>query len=124
MMRAEDYAKLVEDLEHELTNGARSVGILGLTSTALRLLADLTPSGLLAAVQAIYEPAAAHDTNPPLSVPLRPLKGLAETHHDVLVVATDADKEDLLLSALPFVRGTPKVIVAGYGHLAFRDPGF
>ncbi len=30
-------------------------------------------------------------------------------------------KEDLLCAALPFIQGTPKVIVAGYGHLAFTD---
>ena len=41
-----------------------------------------------------------------------------------LVVATDTEKEDLLCDALPFITGTPKVIVAGYGHLAFRDRMF
>jgi hypothetical protein len=40
------------------------------------------------------------------------------------VVAADAEKEDLLLAALPHIAGTPKVIVAGYGHLAFRDRAF
>jgi O-methyltransferase len=57
-----------------------------------------------------------------LCVPVRSFKELTGTGHDVLVVATDEDKEDLLLAALPFVQGTPKVLVAGYGHLAFRDP--
>lgn len=125
-MRDEDYAKLIEDLKQELTSGARSVGILGFTSTALRLLASLAPCGLLAAVEAVYIPEADHGgmTSPPLSVPLRPFKALAEAHPDVLVVAADDDKEDLLLTALPFIQGTPKVIVAGYRHLAFRDPAF
>ena len=40
------------------------------------------------------------------------------------MVAADAEKEDLLLAALPHIAGTPKVIVAGYGHLAFRDRAF
>lgn len=124
-MRAEDCAKLLDDLEHELTHGARSVGILGLTTATLRLLAALAPSGLLAAVAAVYAPEAAQeDVGPPLCVALRPFPALAEARHDVLVVAADEDKEDLLLAALPFVQGAPKVIVAGYRHLAFRDPAF
>jgi hypothetical protein len=43
-MHADDYAKLLEDLEHELLHGARSVAVLGLTTVALRLLASLAPS--------------------------------------------------------------------------------
>jgi hypothetical protein len=34
-MRAEDYAKLLEDVEAELTRGAGSTGILGLLSWAV-----------------------------------------------------------------------------------------
>ncbi len=119
-MRAEDYAKLLADLEHELLSGARSVGVLGLSRITLQLLAALTASGLSYAVRAIYVP----DTGPALSVPVRPFEALVEADHDVLVVAADEEKEELLRAALPFIRGAPKVIVAGYGHLAFRDPVF
>ena len=31
------------------------------------------------------------------------------------------NEEDLLVAALPYLAGTAKVIVAGYGHLAYRD---
>lgn len=40
------------------------------------------------------------------------------------MVAADDEKEDLLLAALPFIKATPKVIIAGYGHLSFRDQIF
>lgn len=123
-MRADDYVKLLEDLEHELLHGARSVGVLGLTPVTVQLLASLAPSGLVQAVQAVYVPAADGGTWPSLCVPLRPVQELANARHDLLVVAADEDKEDLLRSALPFIQGTPKVVVAGYGHLAFRDPVF
>jgi len=119
-MHAEDYAKLVGDLEHELLSDSHSVGVLGLTSVTLRLLTAVAASGFAWAVQAIY----AQDTGPALSVPVRPFKALIDADHDVIVVAADEEKEDLLRAALPFIRGTPKVIVAGYGHLAFRDPVF
>lgn len=119
-MHAEDYAKLLEDLEHELLSGARSIGVLGLTSVTLHLLASLATSGLAWAVEGIY----AQGIGPALSVPVRALEALVEADHDVLVVAADEEKEELLRAALPFIRGAPKVIVAGYGHLAFRDPIF
>jgi O-methyltransferase len=119
-MHAEDYTKLFEDLEHEVLSGARSVGVLGLSSVTLRLLASLASSGLSWAVEVIY----ASDAGPALSIPVRPYKALVEADHDVLVVAADEEKEELLRAALPFIRGAPKVIVAGYGHLAFRDPVF
>src|SRR6266446_8560118 len=61
---------------------------------------------------------------PPLAVPVRSFQALSQAQHRVLVVAADAEKEDLLCAALPFIGGTPKVIVAGYGHLAFRDAVF
>jgi O-methyltransferase len=122
-MRDEDYAKLLEDTEQELLAGAGPVGVLGLTPVTLRLLASLAPSGLGLAVEAVYAPAA-DDACPPLSVPVRPFQALRGARHGVLVVAADVEKEDLLCAALPFIPGTPKVIVAGYGHLGFRDAVF
>jgi len=122
-MRDEDYAKLLEDTERELLAAAGPIGVLGLTPVTLRLLASLAPSGLGRAVEAVYTPAA-EDACRPLSVPVRPFQALSEAKCGVLVVAADVEKEDLLCAALPFITGTPKVVVAGYGHLGFRDAAF
>lgn len=119
-MRAGDFAKLREDLEHELFNGACRVGILGLTDVALRLLDGLAISGLIEAVAGIFT-ATAKELPTALRVLVAPMEHLRDASPDVLVVASDEDKQDLLLAALPFIQGTPKVIVAGYGHLNFRD---
>ncbi|MGH3972097.1 MAG: TylF/MycF/NovP-related O-methyltransferase, partial [Pseudonocardiaceae bacterium] len=122
-MQAEDYAKLLEDVEYQLCGGARSVGVLGLTPVTTRILRSLAPSGLLHAVQAVYVP----DDEPAtslLAVPVRRFGELAKAQHDVLVVAADAEKEDFLLAALPYIKGKPRVIVAGYAHLSFRDKLF
>lgn len=123
-MRSEDYAKLLEDVEREILLGARSIGVLGLTTVTFRLLASLTPSGLVSTIDAVYMAESDGLAGIPLSVPSRPFEALAGNHHDVLVVAADEEKEELLNTALPYVQGTPKVIVAGYGHLKFRDPVF
>ncbi len=122
-MRDEDYARLLEDTERELLAGAGPAGVLGLTPVTLRLLASLAPSGLTGAVEAVYTPAA-DDTRLALTVPVRPFAALGQARCGVLVVAADDEKEDLLCAALPFITGEPKVIVAGYGHLGFRDPVF
>jgi hypothetical protein len=122
-MRDEDYAKLLDDTEQELLAGAGPAGVLGLTPVTLRLLASLAPSGLGRAVEAVYAPAV-DDACPPLTVPVRPFQALSEAECGVLVVAADTEKEDLLCAALPFITGTPKMIVAGYGHLGFRDAVF
>jgi O-methyltransferase len=123
-MLDEDYAKLLEDAQRELLASGGPAAVLGLTPVALRLLASLATTGLDRAVTAIYTPHGDHSPGSPLTVPVRPLAALGEAGHRVLVVAADAEKEDLLLAALPHIAGTPKVIVAGYGHLAFRDRAF
>jgi O-methyltransferase len=122
-MRDDDYAKLLEDTQYELLGGAGPAGVLGLTPVTLRLLASLAPARLDRAVAAVYTPAVP-SACPPLPVPVRPFDALREADCGVLVVAADAEKEDLLCAALPFISGTPKVIVAGYGHLGFRDRTF
>jgi O-methyltransferase len=123
-MHANDYAKLLKDLEYELNAGARCVAILGLTSTALDIFASLAETGLEAAVSGVYVPDVAVARPPTLRVPVLPFKELAEARHDLFIVAADAEKEDLILGALPYIQGTPKIIVAGYAHLAFRDAVF
>ena len=114
---------VLEDTQYELLGGAGPAGVLGLTPVTLRLLASLAPAGLDRAVESVYTPAVP-SACPPLPVPVRPFDALREADCGVLVVAADAEKEDLLCAALPFISGTPKVIVAGYGHLGFRDRTF
>lgn len=123
-MRAKDYTKLLQDVERQIFLGARSIGVLGCTTVAVRLLSSLRPSGLISAVDAIYTAQFDNVNEVQLAVPLCPFEALRHSDHDVLVVAADEEKEDLLNTALPYIHGTPKVIVAGYGHLKFRDAVF
>ncbi|OKI64324.1 TylF/MycF/NovP-related O-methyltransferase [Micromonospora sp. CB01531] len=120
-MQDNDFVKLAEDLEAEMLGGATKVAILGATPTALRLTARLAGIGLDACLRGIYtdQPAAL-----PLRVPVRSLQQLRRDPVEVVAVADDENKEHLLSAALPYLNGTPKVIVAGYGHLAYRDSGY
>ena len=122
-MQEADFTQLLTDLENEFVRGGRIVGILGLTPITTRILAWLASRSLRDESCVVYA-----DVNESyvslLNVPVRPLKALTTDAVDVLVVASDEDKERLLESALPHAHGTPKVIIAGYGHLTFTDPLF
>ncbi|BEL01824.1 hypothetical protein Q0Z83_000150 [Actinoplanes sichuanensis] len=120
-MHDDDLTKLAADLETELLNGATTVAILGATPTALRIIARLAATGLDTCIHGIYTDQCITAS---LRVPLRALHELRDPAIDVVVVADDADKQTLLQAALPHLTGTPKVLVAGYGHLAYRDPGY
>lgn len=123
-MHSDDYGRLIEDVEHELLMGSRSIGILGLTRVTLQILNTLASVGLVSMVEAIYVPDSASRTHPRLLVPIRLFEELANIQFDVLVVAADTEKELLIRDALPFIQGIPKIIIAGYGHYEFNDPVF
>ncbi|GAB2597060.1 TylF/MycF/NovP-related O-methyltransferase [Kribbella endophytica] len=118
-----DLTKLVEDVELELLAGAQNVVILGLTPVTVALLRRLTSSGLLSQIASVHTPGKP-GARPELVVPVASMAQLAEVAPDVVVVASDEDKEQLLEAALPYLTGAPRVVLAGYGHLAFRDRVF
>lgn len=123
-MNDADYGKLLGDLEDQLLSGARPVAILGLTTVALRLLRSLAASGLTATVEAIYDPSPARLRDVHLAVPVRPLTELRDSSCELLAVASDERKEELLRSALPHLQHAPKALVAGYAQFEFHDRVF
>ena len=123
-MPRSDVDKLLDDLKLEVMHGARSVGILGLTTITADIVESLARWSSPSTLQGIYTVEPVREHLPRLPVPVRPISELAENSHDVLVVAADAEKEGLLRAAMPFVRNVPRVIVSGYGHFAFRDDEF
>jgi O-methyltransferase len=121
-MRPDDFAKLLEDTHTEILAAGGRVEILGLTPVTLDLVKHLMQSGALSTVRAIHAAKGPGDLK--LAVPVKSVESLLSEQYDVLTVASDEDKETLLVEALPYIKGTPKVIVAGYGPLDFRDPVF
>ena len=123
-MPLRDFRKLIADIKRELASGVHSVGVLGLTDITVRLVDFFRRTDRLGDLRAIYAPEADYTAIPRLPVSLRLMPELAHTNHDILIVAEDDRKEELLWAALEFIRGFPKVILAGYGHYRFRDPVF
>ena len=117
-MQPEDLAKLLEDLEHEILLGCSNIGVLGATRATLRILDALSTPGLTVSTTVYCDVPGLGPSD------WLPYQALAGANHDVLVVAADDEKEEILAAALPHVVGAPRVLVAGYGHLAFRDELF
>lgn len=113
-----DFDRLADDVERAVTDGARSLGILGFTPVTLRLLQRIGTFAGPSLALAVYDETG---SEVPLAVPVRPFSALRGASHDLLIVASDDDKERLLDAAAVHVEGTPRVVIAGYGHLRFRD---
>jgi O-methyltransferase len=126
-MNKEDLQKLIQDTESEIFQGAVRVGVIGLSATATSLLITIDAKGLLPAIVGVYlstGPEKKKGLSAIKGIPVRPLSALKDDRPDVLVIAADGEKEQLIERALPYIQGCPKIIVAGYGHYAFRDELF
>ena len=121
-MKDPDFDVLVRELQDEIAKGEFTVGVLGSSSVAVRLLAMMRAIGEDGRILGIYTNDNALESLG--GVPLKPFAQLVEDSPQLLVVTSDEDKERLLWSALPFVRSDTKVIISGYGHFEFRDPLF
>ena len=100
---------------------ARRVALLGWTPAALATRHALVGAGLGDRVIGVF------DLDPPDPSAASALADLADTDHDLLVVAVDATKAELLLAYRDQVgerQPPPDVVLAGTAHLAFADPEF
>lgn len=118
---------LVDDLVRQacdcmLAHDHQSLLILGYTSTALDVHRQLTSLGLGALIRGIADPTLSGERAGP-TVPWTDVHGLDV---DLLVVASDAPKTELLRGYERTVGGPPfpHVIIAGIDHLAFADADF
>ena len=108
-------------LERVTSRGSRAIALLGFTPAALAVRRSLADAGLADRILGIF------DDRPEAQPPARPLADLAALDHDLLVVAADAEKADMLLAYREAVgerAQPPEVVIAGTAHLAFRDPDY
>jgi O-methyltransferase len=121
-MQDVDYVKLRDECFAAIVAGKERLAVLGVTPTTIRLIGDLRTAGLEYRVVGVYS--ADERTSSIGDVPLQHLVRLTADSPDLIVVATDIDKEDLIQAALPYIRGIPRLILGGYGHFLFRDAVF
>jgi O-methyltransferase len=113
--------ELWEELEDEVSAGAK-VAILGATSTTVGLVNLLSEAGSRDAIVGVFSPSTAESARLPDGVQVRPIADLQQSLPDLIVVADDVHKEELLEAAIPHIVGLPRILIFGFGHFSFRDP--
>ncbi len=120
-MEQADLEKLQNELLAALARSPEArVAVVGRTPTALKLQAYLSAHGLASNLLGLYAP----DTDGPPAGRFAPIRDLAAAAPDIVVVAEDTCKESLLDEIAAHVVPPTRIVIGGYGHLAFRDDGF
>lgn len=121
-MSAADVALLLETLKQEISVRpmADRVGILGVGPAAYDVMAWLSAAGMAERLTGIYDPTAVPDQAPGC----RPVEALAADRPNVLVVASDKRKEELIEAALPHIDAGVRLLIGGFDHFRYRDPIF
>lgn len=118
-MERGDAEKLREDVLEQVARGAINFGILGNDPVGFELFGLLThefPSCVVRWYGGAPLALAAGQNHA--------LTRLSVDKPSVVVVAEDADKEPVLLEAVPNLGYAPVVLLAGYAHYGFRDALF
>lgn len=112
-MKDADFDKIIKDLFEEIIGGAKAIGIIENTKIAHDIKDRVEGSNNTPEIKGIYDDATDNR-----------LSNLSKENFDVLIIASDEDKEELLMKALPHIKGTPKILVGGYAHHNFKDSIF
>jgi len=123
-VKGDDLNALIELLKERITGltGTVTIGLIGYTPTALALVRILNEMQLSRAVIGIYisGPVPEHG-GPPL---LKSIERLRDDNPQLVIVASDGDKEALLLDAVPFLTPNTRILIGGFAHFGFRDAIF
>jgi O-methyltransferase len=124
-MDATALYQLVEDLKYELALRSRSAtaAIIGRTPAALELVSVFTRIGAQHQLLGIYAEARSGESSSS-NAEVRPLSQLQRDRPDLVLIASDENKEELILAALPYLTPHAKVLIGGFEHFRFRDPLF
>lgn len=122
-MNSDDLNNLLDQIREELAKTVAwpTIGILGLTPTALRLLESLESLGALESVCGIY---VRDGTGSRGSIPIKTLTQLRQDAPRLLIVASDKDKEILVAQSVDYLTPNTRLLISGFSHFRFVDPLF
>lgn len=116
-----DLEKLQDELLAALARSPDArVAVVGRTATAYKITSYLSAHGLASNFVGLYAP----DTDGSPAGPFAPIGNLVATAPDIVVVAEDTCKEALLDEIAAYVVPPTRIMIGGYGHLAFHDEAF
>ena len=119
-MKPDDLAMLLAAIKAKLAAlgvGAR-VGIVGGTPVAFDLLQALAGMQLRDRIQGIYVP------KEQTGGTWKPVEQLRVDSPEIVVIASDREKEQLITLALPHLSPHTHILIGGYSHFEFRDALF
>ncbi|MGH2532372.1 MAG: TylF/MycF/NovP-related O-methyltransferase [Thermomicrobiales bacterium] len=115
---------LIHQLERETRHRACVLGqrlaILGATPVAAQLVGMLHSEGLDSRLVGVFD----HRKVPSAAEHFHPMEAIVDQDLDVIIVADDAGKEELLLAFQRVDSRLPEVVICGTGHFDFRDSHF
>lgn len=124
-MDASAIAQVVDKFKDELAHRTddTKVAIVGRTPAALDLVQAITAMRVGHKLLGVYAAGGTASNEAPLS-DVRPLEQLRTDRPDLVLVASDAEKEALIEAAMPYLAPQAKLIIGGFQHFLFRDPLF
>lgn len=121
-MKRDDFNALIDLLKQKIVaTDAVTVGIIGYTATALELVQVLADMQLLDRMTGIYGSGQLSDQSSNLC---KAMGRLRDDNPQIAIIASDEDKEALLLEALPHLTPRTRILIGGFGHFGFRDALF
>jgi O-methyltransferase len=122
-VKSADLDALVDLLRQKIVTSAEvvTVGIIGYTPTALKLVQVLADMQLLDTVTGIYSSGELSARGSSLR---KSIDRLRDDNPIVAIVASDEDKETLLIEALPYLTPRTRILIGGFAHFSFRDALF
>lgn len=103
----------------------QSLALLGYSELTHQLLGALTAHGCEALITGVYDPRPERQGASIGQRTVAPIETLLGRNVDLICVCADANKEDLLRAYAALApEPLPEVVLAGDGHLAFRDQLF
>lgn len=122
-MKADDLNALVGLLKQKIVASAETitVAIIGYTPTALDVVQVLADMQLRDRVTGIYTSDQFSDQSAGLR---KSMERLRDDNPAIAIIASDENKEALLLEAVPHLTPRTRMLIGGFAHLGFRDALF
>ena len=118
-------SQILDMLKSELAKrpSAARIAIVGHTAASYDIVGSILAIGAGPQLLGVYaDGGRASATSAPV-LP-KPLEQLAQDVPEIVVIAADAEKEELLEAAVPYLRADTRIVIGGFRHFEFRDTAY
>jgi hypothetical protein len=121
MEKRDFYTALKEKVIDKIRDGKKHIVIWGFTSTSIKLVADLNYLGLLNRVTGIIDSNSQKSVSKIFNVRIWKPQHISSLKMDVLVLASDEDKESFLNDFVRWDKRFPDIVLSGSKHYSFQN---